>query len=135
MLRQKGRQTTRTAVPKSYAKAPGTVRLLALISVLAVALAAVSGCNSTSTVTTGPTPVKCTVALTLAQGTMDAAGGAGSVTVTTAAECTWNVSSTAGWISGFSPATGQGTGQIQFQVTANPSQTPRQADIVVNDVK
>jgi hypothetical protein len=99
------------------------------------ALAFVAGCNSTSTVPTTPTPLKCSVALALSQAAMDAAGGAGSLSVTAAANCAWTVSSSVNWISGFQPVSGQGNGQVQFSVGANTGESARQGDIVVNDVK
>ncbi|HEX5070450.1 MAG TPA: BACON domain-containing carbohydrate-binding protein [Vicinamibacterales bacterium] len=109
------------------------------LTLLAVALAcafAVLGCNSTSTnVATGPTPVKCTVALTLAQATMDPAGGPGAVTVTSAPECAWTATSEVSWITNLSPASGQGTADIHFQVAPNPSQAGRQGAINVNGVR
>lgn len=109
------------------------------LTVLAVALAlafAVLGCNNSKTsVATGPTPVKCSVALTLAQASMDSSGGAGTVTVSSAPECAWTATSEASWITNLSPATGQGTGDILFQVAPNPSQASRQGDIVVNGVR
>jgi hypothetical protein len=110
------------------------LRILALISVVGPALAFIAGCNSTSTVTT-PTQPKCSVALALSQAAMDAAGGAGSISVTAAAGCAWSVSSSVDWISGFQPVSGQGNGQVQFSVGANAGQSARQGDIVVNDVK
>jgi len=124
----------RTRVSHVTAAAPQPLRILALISVVGPALAFIASCNSTSTPTT-PTPLKCSVALALSQSAMDAAGGAGSLSVTTAANCAWTVSSSVNWISGFQPVSGQGNGQVQFSVSANAGESARQGDIVVNDVK
>jgi len=125
----------RTRVSHVTAAAPQPLRILALISVVGPALAFIAGCNSTSTVPTTPTPLACSVALALPQAPMDAAGGAGSISVTAAADCAWTVSSSVNWISGFQPVSGQGNGQVQFSVGANAGQSARQGDIVVNNVK
>jgi len=124
-----------TRVSHVTAAAPRPLRILALMSVVGPALALIAGCNSTSHIATTPTPLQCSVALALSQATMDGAGGAGSIAVTTAADCAWSVSSSVNWISGFQPASGQGNAQVQFSVGANAGQAARQGDIVVNNVK
>ena len=93
---------------------------------------AIAGCGSKSETSTSPSPVKCQVALTSPQSTLDAGGGAGSVAVSTQAECAWTASTTAGWITNLTPASGQGPGTVQFQASANPGTSPRQADIALN---
>lgn len=65
---------------------------------------------------------------------MDANGGPGIVTVTTTPECAWNASSSANWISGVSPSSGQGKGDVKFTVAANDSSAARDGDIIVNDI-
>lgn len=55
-----------------------------------------------------------------------------SVPVSTTAECEWTAASEASWISSVSPASGQGSGQIEFRVTPNPAAVARQGDLVVN---
>jgi hypothetical protein len=111
-----------------------TSRTRVLISVLGPALAFIAGCHTTSTVATTPTPLTCSVALALSQAAIDPAGGAGSMSVTAAANCAWSVSSSVNWISGFQPVSGQGNGQVQFSVGANDGESARQGDIVVNGV-
>ena len=81
---------------------------------------------------TGPTAVKCQVALEGLQQAVDAAGGSAELTVRTQPECAWTASAEAGWISSLSPVAGQGDGRIQIQVPANPIASTRQGDIVVN---
>ena len=63
---------------------------------------------------------------------MDAGGGSGSLAITTQPECAWDVSSTASWISGFTPPSGQGNGTVSFRVTANDGASTRDGMIVVN---
>ena len=101
-----------------------------LVVVLGSALIA-GACETSSTLSAGPDPVKCQVAL----GTMpmvEAAGGAGTLAVTTQPECAWEASTTANWISGLSPAAGQGTGNVAFRVGPNQGTSSRDGTIVVN---
>jgi hypothetical protein len=57
-----------------------------------------------------------------------------TLAVTTLPECTWTAAAQAGWISELKPTAGQGNGEIQFRVAANPAAATRQADIFINDV-
>jgi len=66
-------------------------------------------------------------------GSVNANGGAGTVTVTTEAECAWSAAVGVPWITGLTPASGQGAGQVEFQVAPNPAPTPRQGMITVSD--
>jgi hypothetical protein len=91
----------------------------------------VAGCETSSTVTAGPNPVKCQVSLG-AMPTVDAVGGGGSLAVTTQPECAWDASVDVSWITGLSPASGQGTANVAFQVAANEGASAREAMIVVN---
>ena len=103
-------------------------------SSLALVLAfATVGCESKSSTSTGPSPVKCQVSLEAPANTIDAGGGKDAITVSTQPECSWTASSGASWISGLTPASGQGSGRIEFQAAANPAGTMRQGDIAVND--
>jgi Putative binding domain, N-terminal/Viral BACON domain len=107
-------------------------RLLGSSLALVLAFATV-GCESKSSTSTGPSPVKCQVSLEAPANTIDAGGGKDAITVSTQPECSWTASSGASWISGLTPASGQGSGQIEFQAAANPAGTMRQGDIAVND--
>jgi hypothetical protein len=75
--------------------------------------------------------VKCLVSLA-SPPMLDAGGGSGSLAITTQPECAWDVSSTASWISGFTPPSGQGNGTVSFRVTANDGASTRDGMIVVN---
>ena len=89
--------------------------------------------GSSSSVATGPTPVKCQVSLQTTSNAIDPNGGTGTVSVTAQPECTWTASSEVNWVTGLNPSSGQGSGQIGFQALPNPLPGPRQADIVVNN--
>jgi len=101
------------------------------IALIVLAAAGVCGCETSSTVTESPSPVKCQVALA-APPMMDAGGGSGSLAITTQPECAWDVSSSASWISGFTPPSGQGNGTVSFRVSANDGASTRDGMIVVN---
>ena len=94
-----------------------------------------SGCTSssvTSSTSTEPSVVKCQVSLAMSTAAIGADGGSGALSVSTQPECAWEAVSGASWISDLRPASGQGTGEVQFVVTANPDPVARQADIKVN---
>lgn len=91
----------------------------------------VSGCETSSTVSAGPNPVKCVVSLG-APPMMDAGGGSGTLTITTQRECAWDVSTNVNWISALAPTTGQGTADVSFRVAANEGSSTRDGMIVVN---
>src|SRR5262245_61075042 len=97
-----------------------------------VAAALISACETgSSTLSTGPNPVRCSI--TLAPVPMiDAAGGTGSLAVTTQPECTWDASTNVGWIFALSPASGQGIATVSFSVAANEDAAARDGTIVVN---
>src|SRR5262245_26859293 len=86
-----------------------TVLASALAFVLAVAAIA---CESKSSTSTGPSPVKCQVSLEAPSTSIDAGGGKDAITVSTQPECSWTASSAAAWITGLTPTSGQGSGTI-----------------------
>lgn len=100
-------------------------------AVLLAASAIVWGCETSSTISQGPNPVKCRVTLAPPPA-LDAVGGAGSLAVTTQPECVWDAATTADWISALSPASGQGSANVSFRVAANAGGSPRDGAIVVN---
>jgi len=102
--------------------------------VVAVVGACSSSSISTPDTTTGPTPVKCQVALSTTSA-LGANGDSGSVAITTDPECAWTASTPANWISDVSPTSGQGNGRVTFRVTANPEASARDGEIVVNDAR
>jgi hypothetical protein len=103
-----------------------------LIAVLCAA-GLVWGCSSETAVTTGPTQVKCQVALAMTTASIGPEGGTGTLSVTTSPECPWEAATAVTWLSGLSPSSGQGDGTVSFQVAPNPLPTAREGDIVVND--
>jgi hypothetical protein len=65
-------------------------------------------------------------------GTMPASGGAGSLNVTAARDCTWAASNAAPWVVLTSATNGQGDGSIAYRVAANGAPAARSASIEVN---
>src|SRR5262245_56069830 len=105
---------------------PGIVLVVAVVT---------SGCGTSSSVSTtpiSPEAAKCQLSLTTPS-MMDAGGGSATVKVTTEPECAWNASTGTNWISGLSPASGQGTGDLSFRVAANEGSSSRHGDIVINE--
>jgi hypothetical protein len=109
----------------------GGCRSSSAIGLVLLAAAFVAGCATSSTISQAPDPVKCQVSLA-APPMMDAGGGAGSLAVTTQAECAWDATTTANWISGLTPASGQGPASMSFRVAANDGSSARDGVIVVN---
>lgn len=105
------------------------------LSVALVFALLASTCGPSAEITTGPTPVKCEVSLSTSTSTIAATGGSGTMTVTTNPECVWTATSQSSWISDLSPQSGQGNGNISFNVAANGAATSRDGQIVVNDVQ
>ena len=100
---------------------------------LAVLCAASATCGGSAALTTNPSPVKCAVTAAASPSELAGTGGAGSVTITAQPECAWTASTPASWITNLTPASGQGNGQVKFQVEVNPGHTSRQDDVFVND--
>ena len=105
-----------------------TVPRLLVAFILGVATAS---CGSDGITATGPSPAKCQLSLAVTS-TIDASGGTGQVAVATTPECAWTATTEAAWVSGISPASGQGTGQIEFHVAANLLPTAREGAVIVN---
>jgi hypothetical protein len=96
-------------------------------------LTAVISCGSSSSLTTEPSPTKCAVSMSLSPSGFGANGGQGTASVTAARECAWSASTDATWIAITSLSSGQGAGEITYQVANNPSPAARTGGIVVND--
>jgi Putative binding domain, N-terminal len=105
--------------------------LVAAVLSLVCAIVA-AGCETSSTVSTGPTPVKCQVSVA-APAMLEAAGASSSITVTTLPECAWTASTSASWLLGLSPTSGQGNGSVAFRAAANDGSSVREGTILVNN--
>ncbi len=111
---------------------PFSLRLPALGALLAV-VSVLGGCRSSSTNVTGPSSSKC--AITLSGSTqVGAAGGTGTIGVSTNRECTWTVASQSAWIA-VSPTSGQGTATLTVTTQANPTPAARSGSVTVNEAR
>ncbi len=69
--------------------------------------------------------------VTVSESSFTSSGGNGSVTVSS--NIAWNASSSVSWLSLESELSGEGDGEFTFILEENAEETPRSADIVVND--
>jgi hypothetical protein len=81
------------------------------------------------TVTQAAAP--CVFSINPASQAVAAAGGAGSVTITTTAGCAWTATVNAGWLSITGASTGAGTGPVTFSVSANATTAARVGTITI----
>jgi hypothetical protein len=64
-------------------------------------------------------PSSCSYTIAPASNSFTAAGGTGSVTVTTQSTCSWATANPASWITITSGASGKGNGTVNYSVSAN----------------
>ena len=80
---------------------------------------------------TEPTPAACTFALSTGALSFAAAGGTGSVTVTTGASCAWTAASDRGWMHVDSGANVVGPGTVTVSLTANGGVSTRSGTLAI----
>src|SRR3954462_5131242 len=101
------------------------------VAVQAVALVSLAACSSTQTSINAPTADKCQVSASSSPSAFAAGGGQGSLAITTARDCTWSISTAAGWLTIGGERSGQGEASIPYAVAPNPVPSPRSATLVV----
>jgi Putative binding domain, N-terminal/Viral BACON domain len=106
-------------------------RCRCLLAVVPVVAAILVGCETSSSVTTDPTPAKCQLVVTT-PAVLDAAGGTSTFNVTAQPECAWETASRADWISEVSPASAQGSAEVRFRVAPNTGTASRDGEILVS---
>jgi hypothetical protein len=102
-----------------------------LASILVCALV---GCTTTSSDVIGPVSpddVKCSVNITSDPTTFSPDGGAGTLSVGTARDCSWTISTQPNWVSMRGDRSGQGEAAIPFTVSPNPAPAPRSGSFAV----
>ena len=98
-----------------------------------IAVLTVAGCgNSTNVNVAGPSITRCGVSITGSSSSAPAAGGTGTLTVSTARECTWSARAEASWIS-LSSTEGQGPSSLGYSILPNPNGTLRRGNVAVED--
>ena len=75
--------------------------------------------------------VGCSYSISPVGGTVGAAGGSGSTTVTTPAGCTWTAATNAAWLAVTAGGAGSGSGTVSFSAAANTSTQPRSGTLTV----
>ncbi|HYM24625.1 MAG TPA: BACON domain-containing carbohydrate-binding protein [Vicinamibacterales bacterium] len=92
-----------------------------------------SGCGrATEISSTSPSAPKCQVSVDSSLTTAPAAGGTGSLGISTTRDCTWDASSEVNWIALTSASSGQGSGTVSYRVDANGVPTARKGTLEVN---
>jgi hypothetical protein len=103
------------------------------LAAVVVVLLVSSGCGSSATTSTAPSGlVRCALTLNVADQTIPAEGGSGTIGVSAARECTWTVSVDGPWISLKSSSNGQGDATIEFSAAANADPVVRRGALVLN---
>ena len=98
-----------------------------------VAAAWAGACESSTQNVTSPSTVKCAVSAAATPTSFSAAGGSGTLTISTNRECQWSAAAASGWIQLGGSATGQGDASISFRVTTNGDPGVRKGTISVAD--
>jgi len=101
------------------------MRLGTLLVVCGVALC---GCDNGPA---SPTPASCTFTLSATSVTIGAAGGPGSIAVSTASHCTWAARTDAAWISATGGTSATGPGTFSFTVAAASGTAARTGALTV----
>jgi Putative binding domain, N-terminal/Viral BACON domain len=104
---------------------------------VAVASSAVSmACSSSQTAVTAPTSdVRCAITANSSNGSFSALGGSGTLTVSTARDCTWTVTTDASWVTISGSHDGQGGASLPFTVAPNPVPSARSGAIAIGSTR
>ena len=107
--------------------APATITAVQAVQVIATSSTGQSGM---ATVVLEPGPSNCTYALNASSTSFSAAGGAGTLTVTTQAGCLWFVTSDARFVTSTSAWSGTGSESVSLSLAPNTA-TARRAKITI----
>src|SRR3954452_20719963 len=98
---------------------PSRRSILAATIAILYTFSGVVGCGSSATTNVvGPSGTNCGIAATNNAAQIPAAGGTGTITITTERECSWSARADASWIS-LRDASGQGSATVSYSVAAN----------------
>ena len=90
-----------------------------------------AACSKTETSLTAPSSDRCQVNVSSAPSTFGATGGPGTVTIATARDCTWSITTDVNWVAISGERAGQGEATVSYNVAPNPVPAARSAAIVV----
>jgi len=79
-------------------------------------------------------PLPCSFALSPGSAALAAAGGTGSVTVTTSGACSWTTANLASWVTITSGASGSGSGTVKYSVSPNTDAASRTTNVTIAGV-
>jgi hypothetical protein len=97
-------------------------------AVVFAVLIAAAGCTNVTT-STGPSSAKCQITVRQPVPAVEASGGTAMLEVSAQPECAWKADSDISWIAEVTPASGQGSGQVEVRVVANTQPAQRQGAI------
>ena len=101
----------RTSVVSSVAIVlPRITRVLVAVAGLLV----FTSCGSSVATVTAPGQTRCDVDANAQNAAFSAAGGTGTLQITTNRECAWSVKTDAPWVTLTAPLSGQGTASVQY---------------------
>jgi len=95
--------------------------------------ASIGACSSANESVTSPSAMKCGITATATPTSFSAAGGDGTLTVSTARECQWTAAAAGSWIQLGGSTQGQGETTVPFKVAANADPSTRRGTISVGD--
>lgn len=78
--------------------------------------------------------MRCAATATSTPAGFPATGGSGTLSIASARECSWSVSSQVSWISLVPPVEGQGDGRVKYTVEANPAASARRGALVIGSL-
>ena len=104
----------------------------AITALFACSLALTSCGSSGNTITAPSTLSKCAVTVDVPGTTIPSTGGGGTIAVQTERECQWTAQPEVTWLSITAGSSGQGSGAVQFTVTANADPASRNGGVMVN---
>lgn len=90
-------------------------------------------CNSSTEMVTSPSVSKCAATITATPTSFPAAGGTGTLSVSTSRECQWTATTIGAWIHLGDSATGQGDASTSFSITKNADPAVREGTISVGE--
>jgi hypothetical protein len=102
------------------------------VPLLAAACSMLVACGSSATNVVGPTLDRCQVSVSSNTTSFQAAGGKGTLGISTTRECSWTVSADVSWVEIPAPTTGQGEAKVDFSVRENPASASRRGGISVS---
>src|SRR5947208_12624206 len=109
------------------------MRQVVLALIVCVAAPWAGACSSSTQNVTSPSTVKCAVTAAATPSSFSAAGGSGTLSVSTNRECQWSAAAAGSWIQFDGTPTGQGDATIAFNVATNSDPGIRKGTISVGD--